>query len=72
MLADGALAMPREEVVRMLNDLRYSSSAKCKAEDAWRNQCAKALQVYKGLTNDKKHDILKASIGAERRELKAD
>ena len=70
-LKDGAAAMPREEVVRMLNDLRYNSSAKCKAEDAWKNQCAKALQVYKGLRNDKKHDFLKASIGAERRELKA-
>ena len=70
-LKDGAAAMPREEVVRMLNDLRYNSSATCKAEDAWKNQCAKALQVYKGLSNDKQHEFLKASLGAERRMLKA-
>ena len=70
-LKDGAAAMPREEVVSVLNDLRYNSSAKCKAGDAWKNQCAKALQVYKGLSNDKKHEFLKASLGAERRRLEA-
>ena len=70
-LKDGAAAMPREEVVRMLNDLRYNSSAKCHAEDAWTNQCAKALQVYKGLSSDKKREFLKASLGGERRKLKA-
>ena len=70
-LKDGAAAMPREEVVRMLNDLRDNNSAKCNAEDAWKNQCAKALQVYKGLSNGKKHELLKASRGSERRMLNA-
>ena len=55
----------------MLNDLRYNNSAKCKAEDAWTNQRAKAPQVYKGLSNGKQHSSLKASLGAERRRLKA-
>jgi hypothetical protein len=48
----------------MLNDLRYNSSVACKAEESGGSQRAKALLVYKGLHNDKKHDFVKASLGA--------
>ena len=70
LLKDGANTLPKDEVVRMLNDLRYNSSEKCRAEESWKNQCAKALQVYKGLNNDKKHDFLKAFLGAGSRRWK--
>eukprot|EP00974_Lingulodinium_polyedra_P097859 9486627-Lingulodinium_polyedra.AAC.1 len=52
--------MPKDEVTRMLNDLRYQASNKCRNTPEFKNQAAHALELYRSLKGPKKHEFLKA------------
>eukprot|EP00974_Lingulodinium_polyedra_P036982 3547687-Lingulodinium_polyedra.AAC.1 len=45
----GRDSMPKDEVARMLNDLRYQASAGSKSAVEFKNQAARAMDIYRFL-----------------------